>query len=228
MRRLHVLTSLFAMASVAALPTGLSGQAAGTSATDGSARRSVGVFGGYAFGYTIPSRSIAFVGEGAVQFQRDWRLDARGVFGVDATLPIAPRFLVVANWRFEPETTGAPECSGADIETLALIACEGMAIQGPNTIGYVGVGGTLGQRLPFTLHAGPTLTTGATSASRLGLMFGATLDVPTPRAGFVLRLAAEDRLAFWRNDESVVDASGTLDGGPNHLLSLRAGLAFLP
>ncbi|HSM35117.1 MAG TPA: hypothetical protein VK837_01860 [Longimicrobiales bacterium] len=228
MRRSSVLTSLLAMASVGAFPAGLGGQAAGASAADGPARRSVGVFGGYAFGYTIPSRSIAFLGEGAVQFQRDWRLDARGVFGVDGTLPIAPRFLVLASWRFEPETTGAPECSGIDVETLALIACDGLAIQGPNTIGYVGVGGILGRRLPLTLHAGPTVTTGATSASRLGLMFGATLDVPTPRAGFVLRLAAEDRLAFWRNDDSIVDASGTLDGGPNHLLALRAGVAFRP
>jgi hypothetical protein len=211
-----------------ALPASASGQVDGDGAAEGPARRSVGVFGGYGFGYTIPSRSIAFIGEGAVQYQRDWKLDARGLGGIDGTLPIAPRFVLLGSWRFEPETTGSPECSGLDAETLAQIACVGRAVQGPNTVAYAGLGGILGDRLPLTVHAGPTLTTGDTSASRLGLMFGLALDVPTPRSDLVLRLAAEDRLAFWRNDDAIVDASGSLDGGPDHLLALRAGVAFLP
>ncbi len=217
-----------ALGAILAAPSAAPAQTDGDALTEGPARRSIGLFGGYGFGYTIPSRAIAFVGDGAVEYRRDWKLDAQGLVGVDGTLPVGPRFAILGSWRFEPETTGSPECSGVDAEVLALIACDGEAVQGPTTVAYLGLGGAVGERFPLTLHAGPTVTTGETSASRIGLLFGATLDIPTPRSGLALRLGFEDQLAFWRNQDAFVDATNRLDRGPSHLLALRAGIAYLP
>ena len=223
-----VTAAAVALGALLAAPSAVHAQTDGGAFSEGPARRSIGLFGGYGFGYAIPSRAVALVGDGAVEYRRDWKLDAQGVFGVDGSLPVGPRFSILGSWRFESETTGSPECSGVDAEVLALIACDGEAVQGPTTVGYVGLGGVIGERFPVTLHAGPTVTTGDTSASRIGLLFGATLDIPTPRSGLALRLGFEDRLAFWRNQNAFVDATNRLERGPSHLLALRAGIAYLP
>lgn len=185
-------------------------------------RLAVSAFGAWMPGYHLPSAKGVGTPSGTIQTLWEWDIPARRAYGLEAAYELVAGLGVLAGFRREGAASGGLVC---DPGTDCLLP---LRIVGPLTVVHVAPGWTSGGPVPVTAYVGPSVTFGTASASRFGVMMGTFADVPTPHERISVRLALEDRIAFWTNDAPDPELGPRLDPGSTHLLALRAGLAYRP
>lgn len=186
-------------------------------------RLSVSGFGTWMPGYHLPSARTHGTLSGETRQQiEEWDMPARRAYGAEAAYDLTAGLRMLAGFRREGTAAGGLVC---DPGAICLLPSR---TEGPLTVAHLAPGWTSGGPVPVTAYVGPSLSIGATSASRFGIMMGAFADLPTPLARVSVRLAVEDRIAFWKNDAPDPEAGPRADPGSTHLLAFRAGLAYWP